>query len=93
MAEETVGTVWLELKLKDGDISGQVKNAIDEAKKLRRSQARRSGKRSGKRSRALCGEVDAGKPFELAQDTLGLLNQRLIIQIQKSAYCRKSIKN
>lgn len=77
MAEETVGAVWLELKLKDGDISGQVKNAVDEAKKAAEKPAQEIGETIREKVSRSLREVDAGKPFELAQDTLGLLNQKL----------------
>lgn len=77
MAEETVGAVWLDLKLKDGGISGQVKNAVDEAKKAAEKPAQEIGETIREKVSRSLREVDAGKPFELAQDTLGLLNQQL----------------
>lgn len=77
MAEETVGAVWLELGLKDDGISAKVKNAVDEAKKAAEKPAQEIGETIREKVSRSLRDVDAGKPFELAQDALGLLNQKL----------------
>ncbi|MBS6475387.1 MAG: hypothetical protein KH354_05330 [Clostridiales bacterium] len=77
MAEETVGAIWLELGLKDDGISAKVKNAVDEAKKAAEKPAQEIGETIREKVSRSLRDVDAGKPFELAQDALGLLNQKL----------------